>query len=187
MSLRPLLAFAAALGVGACVTSTAEPTSTAADQATLTQFGGLPQAPPLFLGHDEGTDSPGLLLAPNWPSLARETGARASAETALLTTELVPDRAGAILAPVLVQSVGVSRELAIMGCAAVVITALAWPHLRRADELSAEDAATLAVIRASPMLAPLPLPSKLTGRSRVSLPSPISPSSEGSRMESGRR
>jgi hypothetical protein len=99
VSLRPLLAFAAALGVGACVTSTAEPTSTAADQATLTQFGGLPQAPPLFLGHDEGTDSPGLLLAPNWPSLARETGARASAETALLTTELVPDRAGAILAP----------------------------------------------------------------------------------------
>ncbi|MEY8014792.1 cyclic nucleotide-binding domain-containing protein [Mycobacterium servetii] len=43
-----------------------------------------------------------------------------------------------------------------MGAATALITALAWPQLRLADVLSAEDTAKLAVIRATSVLAPLP-------------------------------
>jgi hypothetical protein len=93
-----LLALAAALCVGACVTSAAELESPVPYQAAQTPSGGLLRTPPPFLDEDEGAESPGLLLAPNWPALARDTGARASAERALLTTKLVLDRAGAILA-----------------------------------------------------------------------------------------
>jgi hypothetical protein len=93
-----LLALAATLCVGACVTSAAELESPVPHQAAQTPSGGLLRAPPQFLDEDEGAESLGLLPAPNWPALARDTSARASAERALLTTKLVLDRAGAILA-----------------------------------------------------------------------------------------
>lgn len=64
--------------------------------------------------------------------------------------------AGGAIGAVLIGSVGVSAALGIAAGSAVLTTALAWPYLRGADQLSSEDAAKLAVIRGTPMLAQLP-------------------------------
>lgn len=64
--------------------------------------------------------------------------------------------AGAVIAPLLIDSIGVHTALAIAGGAAILITLLLWPRLRRADLLSDDDAAKLAAMRAVPMLGRLP-------------------------------
>jgi CRP-like cAMP-binding protein/predicted MFS family arabinose efflux permease len=86
--------------------------------------------------------------------VARDAMVRAVAT--LQSLYLVGVAFGAVVAPFLIDPLGVPTTLGIVGGLAGLISLLAWPQLRGADELSAEDAAKLAVIRATPMLAPLP-------------------------------
>lgn len=86
-------------------------------------------------------------------SVAKE--AMVPATASLQSLYQVGNAAGATVAPVLIGWIGVGAALGLAGGTAL-LTLLAWPQLRRADELSREDAAKLAVIRATPMLAPLP-------------------------------
>ncbi len=97
-----------------------------------------------------------LAVAPTLVQRCVTRTAMAPAVASLQSLSLVGIAAGATIAPILIRSVGLTATLAIVGGSAVVITLLAWPQLRRADALSTEDAARLAVIRATPMLAPLP-------------------------------
>lgn len=69
---------------------------------------------------------------------------------------LVANAAGAMIAPVLIDWFGITGTLLVVGGAAIVVTLLAWPQLRRADALSPDDTAKLAAIRATPLLAVLP-------------------------------
>jgi CRP-like cAMP-binding protein/predicted MFS family arabinose efflux permease len=95
------------------------------------------------------------------PTLVQRSVARDAmvpAAASLPTLYLVGIAAGGIIAPLLINSVGVPTALGIAAGSAALVTLLAWPQLRHADALSAEDAANLAVIRATPQLAPLPAP-----------------------------
>jgi CRP-like cAMP-binding protein len=87
-------------------------------------------------------------------SVARE--AMVSASTVLQSLFQVAQAAGAMVAPVLIGRLGLPVALAAAGVSVVVITALVWPQSRKADVLSAEDAAKLAVVRATPALNALP-------------------------------
>jgi CRP-like cAMP-binding protein/predicted MFS family arabinose efflux permease len=95
-------------------------------------------------------------IAPTLVQRGVPRDAMVPAAASLPTLYLLGMAAGAIIAPLLIDSVGVAAALEILGGATAVVTLLAWPLLRRADALSAEDAAKLAVIRATPQLAPLP-------------------------------
>ncbi|CQD04587.1 drug transporter [Mycobacterium lentiflavum] len=93
------------------------------------------------------------------PTLVQRSVARATmvpAVASLQSLYMVGMASGAVIAPFLISPLGVPATLSVVGGLAGLITLLAWPRLRGADELSAEDAAKLAVIRAAPMLAPLP-------------------------------
>lgn len=87
-------------------------------------------------------------------SVSRE--AMVPAAAGLQSLYLVGIALGATLTPALIESVGVPTGLVCLGGAVVVITAVAWIQLRFADSLSADDAAKLAIIAATPSLAPLP-------------------------------
>lgn len=63
---------------------------------------------------------------------------------------------GALVAPFLIDPLGLPATLGLVGGLAGLISLVAWPQLRGADKLSDEDAAKLAVIRTIPMLEPLP-------------------------------
>ena len=92
------------------------------------------------------------------PTLVQRGVARTAmvpATASMQSLDLVMNAAGASIAALLIQWVGVTVTLAAVG-GAVLFTLLALPALRRADELSPDDAAKLAVILATPMLAPLP-------------------------------
>ncbi|WP_077077156.1 cyclic nucleotide-binding domain-containing protein [Mycobacterium numidiamassiliense] len=93
------------------------------------------------------------------PTLVQRSVARATMVPAVATLQgLYPVgiAAGAIIAPLLIGPFGVPATLGIVGGAAGLISLLAWPRLRHADELSSDEAAKLGVIRATTMLAPLP-------------------------------
>jgi CRP-like cAMP-binding protein/predicted MFS family arabinose efflux permease len=93
------------------------------------------------------------------PTLVQRSVARAAvvpASAVLSSLYQVGMALGAIIAPVLIDSVGVPTALGIVGGSAAVVALLAWPQLRHADALSPEDAAKLDVVRATPQLAPLP-------------------------------
>ncbi|RFZ09160.1 Cyclic nucleotide-gated potassium channel [Mycobacterium marinum] len=93
------------------------------------------------------------------PTLVQRSVNRASMVTAAASLQSVSQlaiAAGAGIAAVLVGSLGLTGALAIVSGAAALITVLAWPQVRRADKLSDDDSAKLAVIRATPVLAPLP-------------------------------
>ena len=89
-------------------------------------------------------------------SVARDAMVPAAASLPILY--LFGTAAGATIAPALIDAVGVTAALVILGGSAAVVALLAWPQLRRVDALSPEDAAKIAAIRATPQLARLPGP-----------------------------
>jgi len=94
------------------------------------------------------------------PTLVQRSVARdamAPATAGLQSLYLAGIAAGATIAPVLIGWAGVSVALLITGAAVAIITVLCWPQLRRADRLTSGDAAKLAAIAATPILAALPL------------------------------
>ncbi|MEE6135662.1 cyclic nucleotide-binding domain-containing protein [Mycobacterium sp. 050128] len=110
------------------------------------------------------------------PTLVQRSVARATmvpAVASLQSLYMVGMASGAVIAPFLISPLGVPATLSVVGGLAGLITLLAWPRLRGADELSDEDAAKLAVIRAAPMLQPLPalaLEQLARAATRVTLP-----------------
>ncbi|MEZ0354076.1 cyclic nucleotide-binding domain-containing protein [Mycobacterium sp. pR1184] len=93
------------------------------------------------------------------PTLVQRGVARESMVPAVATLQSLYSlgmASGALVAPFLIDPLGLPATLGLVGAVAGLISLLAWPRLRGADELSADDAAKLAVIRAVPMLEPLP-------------------------------
>ncbi|SOX51822.1 MFS transporter, partial [Mycobacterium ahvazicum] len=93
------------------------------------------------------------------PTLVQRGVARESMVPAVATLQSLYSlgmASGALVAPFLIDPLGLPATLGLVGGVAGLISLLAWPRLRGADQLSAEDAAKLAVIRAVPMLEPLP-------------------------------
>ncbi len=114
-------------------------------------------APGLALGVGVGACAVvAYAVAPTLVQRSVTKAAMVPAAASLQSLSQLASASGAAIAPVLIESVGVPTALLMAGGAAVVITALVWSQLRWADVLSAEDAAKLAVIRATPSLAPLP-------------------------------
>ena len=103
-----------------------------------------------------GAGAVAYALAPTLVQRNVSRDAMVPAAASLQSLYLVGVAAGGALAPVVIETVGVTRALAILGACSAVVTILTWPALRRADELTAQDAANLAVLRANPMLSPLP-------------------------------
>jgi CRP-like cAMP-binding protein/predicted MFS family arabinose efflux permease len=115
--------------------------------------------PSLGLALAAGAGAAGAVVYAITPTLVQRSVTRDAmvpAAASVQTLYLVGIAAGGVIAPALIDSVGVAAALAIVAGSTAVVTLLAWPQLRRADALSAEDAAKLAVIRATPQLAPLP-------------------------------
>jgi CRP-like cAMP-binding protein len=93
------------------------------------------------------------------PTLVQRSVARESmvpAAASLQSLFQVAQAAGALAAPLLIKWFGLPVAWLGAGLSVVVITALAWPQTRKADVLSDEDAANLAVVRATPALSALP-------------------------------
>ncbi len=125
---------------------------------TLTVIGAI-SGPTLGLALAAGVGATGAVAYAIAPTLVQRSVSRDAmvpAAASLPSLYLVGCAAGGIIAPVLIDTVGVTAALGIAGGSAGVATLLAWPHLRRADTLSPEDLAKLAVIRASSQLGMLP-------------------------------
>ncbi|AGZ54349.1 Cyclic nucleotide-gated potassium channel [Mycobacterium kansasii] len=93
------------------------------------------------------------------PTLVQRSVTRTTmvpATASLQSMYVVGMAVGAMIAPVLINPIGLPGALGIFAGSAAMIMLLAAPGLRGADELSAEDAAKLAIIRATPTLAVLP-------------------------------
>lgn len=95
-------------------------------------------------------------IAPTLVQRSVSRSAMVSAAASLQSLYLIGMAAGAALATLILRSTGVPGTLLTIGAIIVVVTALTWPAVRRADRFSSDDAAKLSAIRASPMLAPLP-------------------------------
>ncbi len=95
-------------------------------------------------------------IAPTLVQRSVTRGMMVPAVATLQSLYLVGMASGAVVAPLLIGPLGVPVTLAIVGGVAALISLLAWPQLRGADNLSADDAAKLAVIRATPVLNPMP-------------------------------
>jgi MFS family permease len=63
---------------------------------------------------------------------------------------------GAAIAPALIAAFGTRGALIVTGAFLPVVTAIAWPRLRRIDEVASVPTAELALLRAQPLFAPLP-------------------------------
>ena len=98
----------------------------------------------------------GFAVSPTLVQRSVPRQAMVPAAASLQSLYQIAQAAGAMIAPLLIGWLGIPAALATVGGSVVVITALAWPQSRRADALSAEDAAKLAVIRTEPTLAALP-------------------------------
>ncbi len=125
---------------------------------TLTAIGEV-VVPAVGLALAAGVGAAGAVAYAIAPTLVQRcvaAEAMVPAAASLQSLYLVGIALGALITPALIESVGVPAALAIVGAAVGLMTILAWSKLHRADALSAEDAAKLAVIRDSPMLAPLP-------------------------------
>lgn len=96
-------------------------------------------------------------VAPTLLQRSVATGAMAPAAACLQSLAPGGNAVGAGLAVVLTGWLGVPAALAIVGAAGAVVTAFSWPLLRHAGPLDQDAAANLAVIRATAMLAPLPV------------------------------
>ncbi len=83
--------------------------------------------------------------------------AMAPAAATLQGLTLVGVGTGATMAALLIDSVGLTVTLALVGAVTVAATVLAWPQLRRADVLSVEDSQKLTLMRTTAVLAPLPM------------------------------
>jgi MFS family permease len=86
--------------------------------------------------------------------------------------------AGALVAPLAVDALGVRGALAAIGAVAPLATALAWPALRRIDHGMRARDAVVAVLRGSALLRPLPVPAierlaKRSARLEVPAGSPV--------------
>ncbi len=120
---------------------------------------GAISSPAVGLALAAGLGAAGAVAFAIGPTLVQRNVALATMVSAVATLQslyLVGMAAGALIAPLLIHPFGVPATLGIVGGSAALILLLAWPQLRGADELSDDDAAKLAVIRATPMLAPLP-------------------------------
>ncbi len=120
---------------------------------------GVTHLPVLGLALAAGLGAAGAVAYAITPTLVQRSVAPATmvpAAASLQSLPLVGVGAGSAIAALLINSLGVTTTLAIVAGATVLITAVTWPQLRRADVLSADDTAKLAVIRASSVLAPLP-------------------------------
>lgn len=87
-------------------------------------------------------------------SVARESMVPATAS--MFSVAQIGTALGAVIAILLVETVDVTVTLVAIGAVSALVTVLAWPLLRRASELSPDDAAKLKIIRATPILTPLP-------------------------------
>lgn len=116
-------------------------------------------APALGLALAAGAGACAAIAYAIAPTLVQRSVARVAvvpAAAVVASLYQVGMASGAIIAPLLIASVGVPAALGIVGGSAGMVTLLAWPQLRHADALSSEDAAKLDVIRATPQVASLP-------------------------------
>lgn len=120
---------------------------------------GMISSPVVGLALAAGLGVAGAVTYAIAPTLVQRGVARESMVPAVATLQSLYSlgmASGALVAPFLIDPLGLPATLGLVGGVAGLISLLAWPRLRGADELSAEDAAKLAVIRAVPMLEPLP-------------------------------
>lgn len=116
-------------------------------------------SPPVGLALSAVLGATGAVIYAIAPTLVQRGVSREAMVPAIATLQslyLVGEAAGAVITPVLLSSLGVAATFSLVGGVAGLVTLVAWPQLRGADKLSDEDAAKLAVIRAAPMLQPLP-------------------------------
>ncbi|WAC91166.1 cyclic nucleotide-binding domain-containing protein [Mycobacterium sp. Aquia_213] len=116
-------------------------------------------SPPVGLALAAVLGAAGAVIYAIAPTLVQRGVSREAMVPAVATLQslyLVGEAAGAVVTPLLLGSLGVAATFGLVGGVTALATLLAWPQLRGADKLSDEDAAKLAVIRAAPMLQPLP-------------------------------
>jgi CRP-like cAMP-binding protein/predicted MFS family arabinose efflux permease len=112
-------------------------------------------APTLALAAVMGaTGAVAYAIAPTLVQRSVQSDAMVPAAAGLQSAYLIAYAAGAIVGPLLIATAGLTTAL-LTSAVAVLITLVTWPQLRRADALSPEDTAKLAVLQTTPSLAPL--------------------------------
>jgi CRP-like cAMP-binding protein/predicted MFS family arabinose efflux permease len=116
-------------------------------------------SPPAGLALAAVLGATGAVIYAIAPTLVQRGVSREAMVPAVATLKslyLVGEAVGAVVTPILLGELGITATFGIIAAIVGVLAVVAWPSLRGADQLSDEDAAKLAVIRAAPMLQPLP-------------------------------